>query len=857
MLTATLVGSITTMGAVARDGGNRQGAAHGVRQPPRPDPVSTVDDLLHRLRLVRLWAGNPPYQEIARRIDKLRGEDPARRMARSTVADYFVRSNRRRLDYDLVFDILRALGLTEPELEPWRQAWQEVFAPTDPASAVAVEFGLPPDTPNFTGRADQVCDLLTRTRGVTLIEGMAGVGKTQLVIHVGHQLARAGGQDHIQLYANLRGYDADRAPAEAGAVLVSFLRGLGVAANRIPPGPAARAAMYRTVLRGRGALVILDNAASEEQIQPLLADGPNCLTLVTSRSHLAGVPHATVVSLDVFPAAESVDLLARIIGPDRVAAEPDAAARIADLCGHLPIALTLVAHQIAARPAWSLYDHASRLEALGIQDGVRRAFLGSYQGLPADHQRAVLLCALHPGHDLTRPGVAALMGTGLDDAGRTLDDLVLSHLLQERPGCRYEFHDVVRACMTELLHDVVPGSQQRSALTRLLDYYRYAAGVAMECYAPHESATRPAVAVPGHATVVRFADGTEATAWLDAERDNLVAAAVLAADHGWPDHAVDLSRIMHRYLDTGGFLHHAELLHASAVRAASDDDKSQVLNTLASVYWRLGRYDEVLALLRQALLLFRKAADEVGQARCLINIGIAYWRMGQYEHAIEHQLDGLAFAQRAGDRVVEAKARNNLGTNYWRLGRYAEALDHQTEALKIVRDVEDRVGECRILNNIAAVHLRLGRYEQACGQLGEVIERAREIGDWETESNGLTNLGIAQSHLGHGHEAVDLHQRALEITRRTGNRDGEATILNDLGDSLHRMGHPVRAVESHTAALAIAGETGNQYEQARAYAGLARCVDDRDVRRGHAASAVAGFTRLAAPEAAEVAALLG
>jgi tetratricopeptide (TPR) repeat protein len=826
-------------------------AATPTGSPPDPRSARTVEQLLHQLRLTRLWAGMPTYQEIARRIDRRRAhggvvDESAGRMARSTVADCFGRSQRRRIDYDLLFDILRAMGLAGHQLEAWREAWQTVFAPTDPADTVAVELDLPADTPYFSGRVDQVRDLLAATSGRVVIEGMAGVGKTQLIGHVGRRLADSG-VFTCQFYVNLHGFDAERAPADPAEVLASFLRALRVAANRVPVNVTARMSKYRELLRSGHPLVVLDNAASEEQVLPLLPE-PGCgLTLVTSRSPLPGLAATARVSLDRFTANEATQLLASILGAERIDAEPDAAARIAGLCGHLPLALTLVAHQIAAQRDWSLHDHATRLAALGMQDSVRRAFLGSYQGLPPQHRRAVTLCALHPGHQVTDRSVGALVGVPASIADRLLDDLVLHRLLQRRGDGRYEFHDLVRDCITERLHDEVPGSQQRQALERLLAYYRHAASAAMSAYAPHARGSWPAV--PGYGDEpVAFADIGAATKWLDAERSNLVAVAVLATDQGLPEYAVDLSRILQLYLDTGGHLHDAEVLHSNAVRAAEGTHRVPALTALASVYWRLGRYHDVIALLRQALVAYHQDGDRVGQARCHVNLGIAYWRTGLYEQAIEHEREGLSLAQDAGEELIEAKAHNNLGNTLWRLGRYAEALTHQRRALELMRDAGDRVGESRVLNNLGTVYLRLGDHEQARLALEAALAHAREIGDWETESNGLTNLGILHRQLGQHDVAVGLHQRALAINRETGNRDGEATVLNDLGECLQHD-DAAGAHECHAAALAIAVELGSLYEQARAHAGLARSTSDPDRQHKHARAALAGFASLGTPEA--------
>src|SRR6185437_3980070 len=245
-------------------------------------------------------------------------------------------------------------------------------------------------------------------------------------------------------------------PTPPEAVLESFLQLLGLPGTVIPRDLDARAALYRDRLRGRRVLLLLDNAANEEQVQPLLPGGPGALVIITSRRSLAGLDGAQPLELDVFSQADAVGLLTRIVGTERVTAEPAMASRIAALCGQLPIAVTLAGRRLRCRPSWSLADLAARLEsgqrlthlaAGGLT--IRMVFDLSYRALSADQRRIFRLLALEPDDVVTPEYAAALVGTPPEQAEWLLETLLDERLLQQAGPGRYRFHDLLRCYARE------------------------------------------------------------------------------------------------------------------------------------------------------------------------------------------------------------------------------------------------------------------------------------------------------------------------------------------------------------------------------------------------------------------------
>lgn len=341
---------------------------------PDPGQARTLEDLIERLRSLKIWAADPSYGTIKDRINvawTAAGRPGGELAKKATVVDCF-KTGRQRLNTDLVIAVVQALHPDAGYVAQWRQALRVVSAETQAASQVRVQDTLPDDLSEFIGRGielDRLRQLLRSsiTSGdvvvVSAIEGMAGVGKTQLAIHAGHLLAGERPFEQV-LFVNLRGFHPDptQPPADPAAVLDSFLRLLGVPGQRIPHSLEARTAAYRRRLAGRHTLVVLDNAANEQQIEPLLPVSPGCITLVTSRHRLRNLNPATHLSVDVFTPDEALELLARAAPDVPLGEDPNALARIAVGCGYLPLALGLVAGRMRAKPGWTASDHAVWLE---------------------------------------------------------------------------------------------------------------------------------------------------------------------------------------------------------------------------------------------------------------------------------------------------------------------------------------------------------------------------------------------------------------------------------------------------------------------------------------------------------------
>lgn len=734
---------------------------------------------------------------------------------------------------------------------------------------------LPVPLPAFVGRHDQLTALsrvLHQPGGtaiITAIRGTAGVGKTALAVHWARQVAAEFPDG--QLFLDLRGFDPSGTPMSPADALRALLDGLGVPSDQLPLTIEAQVGLYRSLLVGKRILVVLDNALDATQVRPLLPGSATCRVVVTSRNQLVGltaIDAAHPLTLDVLTDDEAHQLLRQRLGGRRLDTDPEAAAEIITACAHLPLALCIVAAHAAGRPALPLADIAADLAAhptlTAFTDDtdpaadVRTVFSWSYQRLPPETARVFRLFGLHPGADLDPYAVAALTAGTAEQAKRVLEVLVRGSLIQPAGPDRYGMHDLLRGYAGELAVARNGEQDQRTVLTRLFDYYLSAAATAMDAAFPAEHHRRPVV--PRAATPVPvFADERAALAWLDEERSNLIAVAGHAAEQGWADHAIRLSGVLFRYLDSGAYYTDALIVHGHALRAAraigDRRGEANALICLGLVNGNQGRQPLATAQYEQALALHEETGDLDGQARALNYLGLAHGREGRYAQAKDDLRRAATLFGTVGERTGGAHALSNLGVISRRQGELRQAVEHQSRALAAFREIGDRDAEATVLSRLGLVRLQLGDHEQARDVVRQALARFHEIGDLQGQADALARLGLIDTRQGSYEDASEHLRQALTLFQRFDDLYGQAETLNALGEVSIATRHHTQARTRHSAALRIAEQAGAKTEQARAHNGLATAYqaecDTRKARR-HWCEALDLYTDVGAPEAEEV-----
>ncbi|MFC7275747.1 BTAD domain-containing putative transcriptional regulator [Paractinoplanes rhizophilus] len=697
---------------------------------------------------------------------------------------------RRRLVEDLGAD-------PSPELQ---EAHRSILRGPDPVAGPAQ---LPADVFGFTGRADQLAQLEAvlpaapgapgdgpgpaGAVGIAVVSGMAGVGKSALAVHWAHTVA--GRFPDGQLYVNLRGFDpAGRVMDPADAVR-GFLGALGVARDKVPSGLDAQAALYRSLLAGKRILVLLDNARDAEHVRPLLPATAGAVAVVTSRNRLTGLlaaEGARPVALDVLSDEEARDLLARRLGADRTAAEPEAVDEIVEACARLPLALAITAAR-AQLSGFPLRRFAAELRESGVDAldtgdpalQVRAVFDCSYAALSEPAARLFRLLGAHPGPDIGIAAAAALAG---QQARRELAELVNANLLTEHLPGRYVLHDLLRAYAAGL-------SEQRGpAIRRLLDHYAHTAHAADRLLYP---ARDPMEISLGDGKPAPLADHRAAMEWLAAEHRVLLAAARYAAGNGFDAYAWQLAWGLDTFLFRRGLWHEQIPLWSVAAEAAERlgnlTARAFAYRSVGRTLIAFGRHDEARAQLQRAAQLYERTGHAAGQGFIQNTLGYLLGSQKEWTAALEYDGRALAFYREAGSARGQAIALSQFGWHHDMLGNYEEAIAYCRAAIALHRQVGDRRGEADVLDSIGYAHHHLGRHEEAAESYRQAIDLVRELGDRFAEAQILVHLGDTGEASGDPAASREAWAEAVRILTELNHPDErEVRAKLDAGSRLQR-----------------------------------------------------------------------
>ncbi|WUJ71807.1 helix-turn-helix domain-containing protein [Kribbella soli] len=696
------------------------------------------------------------------------------------------------------------------------------------ADQVPTPWQLPPAARDFTGRAAQVDAILSVLRdpaaavGLVTVTGMGGIGKTTLAVHAAHQLADSypGGQ----LYLNLRGYGPG-APMSPGDGQRHLLRSLGFDVTSIPDDVDEAAAVLRSQLAGRRVLMLLDNAADVAQVLPLLPGSAGAAAIITSRGSLVNLPGARQILLDALSESESVELLAGVIGPTRVASEPDATRILSEYSGRLPLAIRLVGGRLAARPTWPiqhfvdlLQDEERRLDSLGSDEtGVRASIASSVRFLETsdrelDRQAAAALPPLTvpDGSDLTTEVVAALLELPRRRADAIVERLADLNLLESVAPSRYRFHDLIRAYGREVADLTLAHAERDRALARVVRFYTQAGWV---CHAlTHPTSPRLPLATVGTSALLPTFSGREASLrWLDAEQRNLLdrvrqaqqsslADDVLLAETAlaffgyhesrrrWQEMrelgagAIELAQ-RHNRPATAAWLQHdsaipdaengepraaiARILIALEMFRAIDDlfGQARCCSSLAYLLGLESRIDEALEYARAALMLSRTIQDKTLEGVSLTAIGGLYDRVGDFERADAAFAEGIALATQANDTRAMFKRYVNAGFAHLQVGRYADAVEMALQALDVMVRAGDATFQAESHHLLALAYAAQGLYDTAVGHIDSGLRTARTADDPEREGRLYIELARINASIGRRSDATEQLNTALRLLR--------------------------------------------------------------------------------------------
>ncbi|MGW0434872.1 BTAD domain-containing putative transcriptional regulator [Micromonospora sp. NPDC003197] len=727
---------------------------------------------------------------------------------------------------------------------------------------VATPRQLPAGTSTLYGRATELARLDKLLSGnetrrgpiLVAVDGVAGVGKSALALAAASRNVAhfPGGQ----FYVDLQGATPGLAPLRPIDVLGRFLRTLGVRPASVPDDEAEAAALFRSLVAQRRVLVLLDDAVSLAQVRPLLPGGPGCAALITSREALTGLAETVRVPLGLLTPPDAVTLLGSLTDPGRVAAEPEAAARVAALCGFLPLALGIAAARLVARPGWPLAALADRLAAaqhrldeLAVAHlAVRSSIELTYRGLPQPVQTAFRRLGLLKARNFPAWALAALMNVPVPQAERLIDDLLTVRLLettsvglrQSSGELHYRFHDLVRLYAQEQAVEKDPAHVRTAAVRRLSGAcLALAERAEAKLSADFLGLTRHRVArwsLP-RAEVERLT--TDPRAWFDQEHAFLIAAVENGIERGIiglagclaaslttffqvGNHFDDWRRVqtaalvaaeqagdqrtamkLHRglgELDTIQDRYDDAMKHFISAHAASTDrDPEHVAAISAGLGYlhRLrGEYDAALSRFTEARQLAEATGNLNGLVYATSGIGAVQMERGQLTEAVECFEECLRLSQEAGYLPGAAQARRCLGHVYRTRGDHDAAAIHFAQAKEISESLGDRLGSAHAACWLGEMRVRQGRHTEGRRLLAQCLWIYRDFANEWGEAGTLWALAVAQLAVGRPRMARHRAAQAVAMWRRLGSPHWLSIGLATLAEAYDVLGEPVAAEQA-------------------------------------------------------------
>lgn len=648
-----------------------------------------------------------------------------------------------------------------------------------PVAGSAVPRQLPAEVAGFTGR-DVVLRRLDELRNrapVVVIHGIGGVGKTSLAVHWVNRCRDdfPGGQ----VFVDLRGFGPG-APVEPAEALLTVLLGLGRPPEQIPADIDGRTALMRTMLAGRGAIVVLDNARDADQVGPLLP-GTGTMVLATSRNQLRGLVRGEQVeriALETLSPPNAAALLTERLKDQGVGYDSVAVARLAELCGYLPLALTVAAERAGRYPDDALGTlvefigqlETERLDMLETGDdlstSLRAVMSWSYRALGTVEAQLFRLLGIHPPGDIGVSSVAALVGADQGSTMRLLNRLLAVGLLDQVRTGRYAMHDLVRAYAAELAASSPSGTVE--ALRRMYNWYAWSAETARSALRGRSSAT------------FGIADTLQPLPSIDDAR---------SAYTWFVDEAPALRAALEGSVEVDA--HHETILLARALFAFHHTSNFTA---------------DAADVLVPALAAARAIRSREAEGDTLVMLGLSSLGTHDLDAARRHLECALEIAREIDDVVGECIVLNNLGLVLKDLGRVSEAVRSGENAMALARRIDQPSRIAAALNNLAFGYLAAGRLEDARAAAVEAVDLRRSLGDAHETAVSLDTLGTVQLEGGDPGSACHSYEAALAIHRDSGSGWYEAYVLQNVGRALAAMGDSAQARASWEQALQLMDE---------------------------------------------------
>jgi tetratricopeptide (TPR) repeat protein len=383
---------------------------------------------------------------------------------------------------------------------------------------------------------------------------------------------------------------------------------------------------------------------------------------------------------------------------------------------------------------------------------------------------------VHPGPDIAISAAASLAGVPSDRVRPLLAELARAHLIDEHAPGRFAFHDLLRAYAGELARLREPDAERRAALLRVLDYYLHTARAADRWLYPYRDEITLTPPGPG-VTPDHITDQAHAMTWFTAEHVALRAAVALAADAGFPVHAMRTAWCLVTFFDRQGYWHAQvatqRVALGAARRLADREGQADHHRGLGLAHLRLGRYPDADTHLRQALDLFADLGDRPGQARTHRDLAYLSWLQDRNQQALHHIEQALDVSHTAGHRAGSAYALNAHGWYHSLRGEHGRAIEFYRRACALFQEADDRVGQAVSWEGRGHALRHLGHHGQATVCYRRAFDLWREAGDRYHQADTTERLGDLHDAVGDSDAARGAWQRALTILDELGHPDAD------------------------------------------------------------------------------------
>jgi DNA-binding SARP family transcriptional activator/tetratricopeptide (TPR) repeat protein len=749
-----------------------------------------------------------PYPELIGELVTLVHEHPLREHLRALLMIALYRSGRQAEALE-VYRATRAAMIDQLGIEPGPELQKLHVAmlngeladrPDSARAAILAPRLLPPALPDFIDR-DRLTDRILsaadpaqsrsapRALPVNIVFGRSGAGKTALAVEAAHRLA--GSFPDGQLFVRL---SSGGRPVSAAEVLARFLRVLGVDAMSIPDGLEQRAEMYRNLLGNRRVLIVLDDAMSEKQVSHLLPGNSQCFVLITSRRRFTGIPALNRYELRAMSTETAIALLTRILGRDRICAEPEAARQLCGLCGNLPLALRAAAARLAARPYWNIADQVERLldesrrldELTHGETGMRASLVLTYDTLSSDAQRLFRLMSVLGFPSFASWMAATLLRSDVPHAEDILEELAEAYLVKTertsaREPVRYFYDDIAGSFALERLTDEESPGEQRSALERVIAALLF---VAREAHNREYSGDYllPPTDTGRWRLPQSLVDRLlyDPLTWYEEERQSLSAAVRQAAVTGLAGYAWSLAISSVALYEARRYFSDWRETHEAALKAAwqAEDKRGEAAMrySLGSLFMFQQQNGHARRQFRFASEIYHELGESYGAALVARNMAVLDRRDGDLRKAIERWEQALRVFVVTGDMIAVAHVLYNLAQAQLDCGNDGAASELLARADEICQRTQSHRVGAQVQKKIGDVCLKTGDLDTAAQTYANVVLTARLSGDRVGECYGA--LGMSMVALRRGR--VEAAEQTITEAVRQADLTGDPVIRSRL-----------------------------------------------------------------------------